>query len=137
MPGVAVFLDDVIIAAPSSEVHLERLREVLKRLSESGLRVNREKCRFGVSSVTYLGYTVSGAGVHTTNDKVEAIRSAPEPRNVSELQAWLGLINYYSKFLRNLSTVLCPLYRLLRKGAPWRWEKAERERPSVWQNLYF
>ena len=68
LPGMAVFLDDVIIAALSSEVHLERLREVLKRLSESGLRVNREKCRFGVSSVTYLGYTVSGVGVHSIND---------------------------------------------------------------------
>ena len=95
LPGVAVFLDDVIIAVPSREAPQKRLRKVLRRLSEAGLRVDRAnaKCNFGVSSVTYLGYTVSGAGVHTTNDKVEAIRGAPEPRNVTELQAWLGLLN--------------------------------------------
>ena len=58
---------------------------------------------------------------------MEAIRRAPEPQNVKELQAWLGLINYYSKFLRDLSTVLCPLYRLLRKGELWKWGAAEKD----------
>ena len=125
LPGVAVFLDDVIIAAPSREQHESRLREVLGRLSDAGLRVNQSKCSFGVPSVTYLGYTVSADDVHTTEEKVTAIRAAPEPRNVAELQAWLGLINYYSKFLRNLSTVLAPLYRLLRKGEPWCWGNVE------------
>ena len=125
--GVAVFLDDVIIAGPSLQEHNRALREVLRRLSEAGLRANRAKCCFGLKSVTYLGYTVSGAGVHTTDDKVAAIRGAPEPRNVTELQAWLGLINYYSKFLRNLSTVLFPLYKLLRRGEPWVWGSAEHE----------
>ena len=66
-------------------------------------------------------------GVHTTEEKVTAIRAAPEPRNVAELQPRLGLINYYSKFLRNLSTVLAPLYRLLRKGEPWCWGNVESE----------
>ena len=125
--GVAVFFDDVIIAGPSLGEHNAALREVLRRLSEAGLRANRGKCCFGVHSVTYLGYTVSGAGVQTTDDKVAAIRGAPEPRNVAELQAWLGLINYYSKFLRNLSTVLFPLYKLLRRGEPWVWGSTERE----------
>ena len=99
---MAIFLDDVIIAGPSIQTHNAALREVLRRLSEAGLRANGAKCSFGVKSVTYLGYTVSGEGVQTTDDKVAAIRGAPEPRNVTELQAWLGLINYYSKFLRNL-----------------------------------
>ena len=103
LQGVAVFLDDVIIAAASHDQHDARLREVLKRLSDAGLRVNRSKCSFGVDSVTYLGYTVSSEGVHCTDDKLAAIRRAPEPQNMAELRAWLGLINYYSKFLRNLS----------------------------------
>ena len=126
LTGVAVFLDDVIIAAPSREMHEARLREVLRRLTDAGLSVNRAKCSFGVSSVTYLGYTVSGSGVHATEEKVKAICGAPEPRNVPELQAWLGLINYYSKFLQNLSTVLSPLYRLRRKGEPWVWDAAAK-----------
>ena len=126
VPGVGVFLDDLVVAGADVEGHDATLRTVLRRLDEAGLRVNLAKCQFGVESVTYLGLKISSKGVETTGEKTAAIREAPEPRNVGELRKWLGLVNYYAKFLKNLSNTLAPLYRLLRKGVSWRWAAAEK-----------
>ena len=124
--GVGVFLDDVVITGRNMQEHNRALREVLRRFSDAGLRVNRSKCCFGMPSVQYLGFKVSERGVETTEEKVSAIRSAPEPQNVSQLRSWLGLINYYGKFLSNLASVLAPLYRLLRQDVPWTWSESEK-----------
>ena len=126
IPKVGVFLDDLVVAGADFESHNAALRAVLQRLDEAGLRLNLGKCRFGVESMTYLGLKISGKGVETTDDKTQAIRDAPEPRNVKELRQWLGLVNYYARFLRNLASTLVPLYRLLRREQVWRWTDAER-----------
>ena len=125
IPGVGLFLDDIVCAGRDQGEHDASLREVLRRLQETGLRVNKAKCRFSVSEITYLGFRISGNGVETTTDKVDAILKAPNPQNVKELRMWLGLINYYSRFLQNLATCLAPLYRLLRADQPWRWSEVE------------
>ena len=119
--GVGVFLDDVMVSGKTPQEHRKALEEVLRRLSDANLRLQMKKCRFGVSSITYLGHHISADGVRPTGDKVSAVKYAPAPKNLKELQAWLGLINYYFKFVRNLSTVLAPLYRLLKNGEPWCW----------------
>ena len=126
IPGVGVFLDDVVVSGADTNSHNAALRSVLSRLQVSSLRVNREKRQFGLAEVTYLGHKVSARGVETTEDKVRAILRAPEPGSVSQLRSWLGGINYYGKFLKDLSTVLAPLYVLLRQNQPWRWGDAER-----------
>ena len=126
IPGVGVFLDDVVVSGADIESHNAALRAVLSRLQAAGLRVNREKCRFGLDEVTYLGHKVSERGVETTDEKVRAILKAPEPGSVSQLRSWLGGINYYGKFLKDLSTILAPLYALLRQNQSWHWGAAER-----------
>ena len=77
------------------------------------------------SEVEYLGHKISRDGIQPTMKKVSAITNAPKPINVSQLKAFLGLINYYGKFLPNLSTVLNPLYHLLGKSLHWRWTQSE------------
>ena len=126
IPGVCVFLDDVVVAGQTAESHGDALRQVLHRLREAGLKANREKCCFGLESVTYLGHKVSGKGVETTDDKVTAITSAPEPRDVVSLRSWLGIVNYYGKFLQGLASKLAPLYTLLKAHQPWRWTEIEQ-----------
>ena len=101
------------------------LRQVLQRLQEAGFRVNKAKCSFSVSEITYLGFKISSRGVETTTEKLDAILKVSDPRNVKELRMWLGLINYYGRFLQNLATYLSPLYRLLRADQPWRWTEVE------------
>ena len=125
VPGVGVFLDDIVVAGADEAAHSHALRQVLQRLTDAGFRVNRAKCSFGVSSMTYLGLKISSRGVEATGEKTAAILKAPEPRDVRELRMWLGLINYYGKFLRNLASILSPLYRLLRAEQPWKWTEVE------------
>ena len=127
VPGVGVLIDDVIVSAGSEQEHLQRLEEVLKRLSDAGLRLQRKKCQFGTSSVVYLGHHITAEGIRPTADKVGAIERAPEPKNLKELQAWLGLVNYYAKFMQNLATELAPLYQLLKKEQKWEWGPVQRK----------
>ena len=69
----------------------------------------KDKCAFLLPSVTYLGHVISAQGLHTEDLKVKAIMDAPAPRDVAELRSFLGLVNYYAKFLPDLATVLSPL----------------------------
>ena len=124
---ISIYIDDILITGRTEEEHLHTLSEVLKRLEAAGMRLKREKCIFMAPSVEYLGHRISGTGLHPTDEKVRAITLAPQPTNVSELKAFLGLINYYGKFLRNLSTVLAPLYRLLQKKVQWKWATEQQE----------
>ncbi|XP_053229066.1 uncharacterized protein K02A2.6-like, partial [Podarcis raffonei] len=99
IPGVTPFFDDVLIAGPTPEEFEDRLRTVLHRFQTAGLKVKREKCLLGVPQVDFLGFMVDAEGVHPTGDKVRAICDAPAPKNKTELQAFLGLLNFYHSFL--------------------------------------
>lgn len=81
------------------------LAEVLNRLKEGGLCLKWNECSFLARDVIYLGYKVDAEGLYEVTDKVKAIQDAPALRNISELKAHLSLLNYYSKFLTNLSTL--------------------------------
>ena len=82
--------------------HLAALEEVLKRLESAGLRLETDQCVFLAPSVIYLGYRIDAQGIHPVTEKVKAIQDAPQPRNVTELKSYLGLLTYYSRFLPTL-----------------------------------
>lgn len=126
IPNVAVYLDDILLTGQSDQGHLTTLNQVLTRLQEAGLRLKRNKCVFLEQEAEFLGYKVDASGLHPLPHKVRAIQEAPAPTNVTELRAYLGLLNYYNRFLPHLSTLLAPLHELLRKGTTWKWE-AEQE----------
>ena len=99
---------------------------MLKRLQQAGLPLKKEKCEFlATYAIIYLGHKIDAKGLHPTNDKVDAISRAPTPKNCLELKAYLGLLNYYNKFMPNLVTELAPLYELLHKGTLWQWGEQE------------
>ncbi|XP_062864462.1 uncharacterized protein K02A2.6-like [Trichomycterus rosablanca] len=127
VPRVAVYLDDILVTGVNDDEHLKNLAEVLRRLEEAGLRLKRNKCAFMESEVQYLGHIVDARGLQPMEAKIQALEEAPAPSNVTELKAYLGLLNYYSKFLPNLATLLNPLYQLLRKDIPWSWLKPQEE----------
>ena len=124
IPRVVVYLDDILITGRDDAEHLRILRQVLGRLKRFGIKLKRAKCRLMQPRVDYLGYRIDKHGLHTMPDKVAAIQEAPRPGNVKELRAFLGLVQYYGRFIRNLSTVTQPLNKLLCKGVPWRWSEA-------------
>ena len=115
------YIDDIVVSRVTDEEHLRNLDEVLRRLNDAGVRLKKEKCRLVVSQVEYLGHLIDGTGLHLTPAKIRAIKDAPVPHNVAELRSFLGLINYYGKFIKNLSGNLSPLYSLLQKQCHWTW----------------
>ncbi|CAM4597728.1 unnamed protein product [Leuciscus chuanchicus] len=127
LPRVAVYLDDIILTGRDEVEHLSTLDEVLRRLKDAGLRLHRSKCAFLQSEVEYLGHVVNAEGLHPVQSKVRAIEEAPSPTTVTELKAYLGLLNYYNKFLPSLATHLAPLHKLLRKDVSWAWNKEQEE----------
>ena len=105
------------MASKSRKEHIVHLREVLKKLRSAGLVLNLPKRTFCCSSVDFLGHVVSSQGIHPLAAKVEALRGHPQPNTVKELQQFLGLLNFYRKFLPSTAMVLDPLTEAL-NGSP-------------------
>ena len=120
-----VYIDD--ITGPTIEEHLSMLDKVLEKLGMAGLRLNKPNCFFLQPSIEYLGHVIGKDGLHPTEEKVRAIKEALKPQNVSELRSFFRTINYYSRFLPNLSSKLAPLYKLLQKDAKWTWGRKQNE----------
>lgn len=116
-----VIIDDIIVTGVDDSDHIKNLRAVFERLRAAGLRVKPEKCAFFEDEVIYCGHGVSEEGLRTMPTKVDAICKAPRPENVSQLRSFLGLVNYYQRFLPDLATTLHPLHTLLQKGKEFKW----------------
>ncbi|GBG84431.1 hypothetical protein CBR_g38716 [Chara braunii] len=98
-------------------------RVVLEKLRESNFKINAKKCEWAKTQVLYLDHVLDGDGIKPEDSKIAAIRDWPTPRTLTELRSFLGLANYYRKFVRNFSTIAAPLRRLLKKEAIWQWDK--------------
>ena len=127
LPHVCVYLDDILVTGESEAAHLQNLAAVLQRLESAGVRLKRAKCSFMIPEVEYLGHSISAKGIQPVSGKVRAIRDAPRPQDVSLLHSFLGMLNYYGKFLPNLATLLRPLYDLLMLSKMWSWGKSQEQ----------
>ena len=103
------------------------IEAVLKCLSDAELRLKASKCQFMKPSLVCLGHHIDAEGFHPVAAKVKAIQDAPAPTNVTELKSFFGMVNFYGKFLPNLSSTLEPLHELLRKGTRWGWRSRQQE----------
>lgn len=122
LPGVTCYLDDILVTGTTNEEHLRNLEAVLKILLERGVRVRREKCEFFQPSLEYLGHLIDSESIRPTQEKVKAVLCAPVPKDKRQLKSFLGMINYYGKFLPQLATVLHPLNNLLCNDTSWKWD---------------
>jgi len=98
LPGVCIYLDDILITRKTDQKHLNNLFTVLQRLSAAGMKVKLEKCSFMLQEVEYLGHTISAKGLQSTTNKICAIVEAPQPTNVLQLKSFVGMLNYYGNF---------------------------------------
>ena len=111
---VFVYLDDILVASSSPHEHIQDLKNVCNRLQQYGLTIRLEKCLFGVSEIDFLGHLISKDGSVPLPTKVKPISEFPNPINVKSLQEFLGMINFYHRFIPNAATILRPLYHALR-----------------------
>ncbi|XP_049526602.1 uncharacterized protein K02A2.6-like isoform X2 [Dermacentor silvarum] len=123
IPHVGCYIDDVIVSGKNFTDCQKTLELVLRRLNDYNVTLKEEECRFFQDTVTYLGHTVCADGIYPTEEKIKAVTEAPEPTCQTELKAYLGMLNFYAKFLSNIACVAEPLYRLLRKGEKWSWTR--------------
>ena len=124
---VVIYLDDFLIYSPDEASHREHVRAVLQRLRENRLFAKAEKCQFSVPALKFLGYHVSAHGRRSDEDKVKAVKDWPTPRNRKEVQCFIGLANYLRKFIEGFSKMALPLNSLLKKGAPFEWNKITQQ----------
>jgi len=113
---VIVYIDDILIAIETVQENLEVLRHVLKTIKAYDLELNFNKCQFLKRKIEYLGYVLQNNSVQISAKHTEAISKFPQPRNVTEVQRFLGLTNYFRRFIRDYSIVAKPLYNLLKKS---------------------
>ena len=110
IPYVFVYLDDILIASKTRREHFEHLREVFALLAENGLAVNKQKCELGVDRLEFLGHHVTPTGILPMVERVGPIVDFPVPVRKDELQRFLGMMNYYNRFLPKIAKVLIPLH---------------------------
>jgi len=108
-----VYLDDIIVFSSTIEEHLERLRHVFQKLRDAGLKLKPSKCKFFQEKVKVLGHIVSSEGIECDPDKIEAIKNYPVPKDVKELQKFLGLANFHRRFIKDFAKIARPLTMLL------------------------
>ena len=126
LQGVASYINDIAVTGKTEQEHLQNLDNVLSRLQQAGVHLNRAKSAFLLPSIQYLRLVISAEGIQPSIEKVRALLEAPTPTKVQQLRSFLGAVNYYRKFISNLSSVLAPLNRLLQKGMRWTWGKEQR-----------
>lgn len=123
LTGVDSYIDDIVVWGSSKEEHDHRLRLVLTRAREKGFKFNPEKCKIGVEEITYLGHSFNKDGVQIDSKKVEAVKNIPSPKCKKDLERFLGLTNYLSKFIDHYADKTAPLRVLLHKDTAWYWDE--------------
>lgn len=113
LPFCYGYVDDLLIASSSPEEHLQHLRLVLERLDEHGLLINMSKSIFGVPELDFLGHHVDATGIRPLEEKVQVIRDFPRPTTQRKLREFIGLINFYRRFIPSCATTIKPLHSLL------------------------
>jgi hypothetical protein len=118
---VLVYLDDILIYSKTPEEHEKHLALVLARLEENKFYAQLHKCHFALPEVEFLGHMVSEKGIKVDPRKVKIVQEWPVPKNVSEVRSFLGLANYFRRFVHAYSTIARPLHALTAKDASWQW----------------
>jgi len=126
LPGVFVYVDDLLIASRSKDEHLRLLKEVLRRLNKVGLRLKLSKCNFLQEQIQFLGHRVSAKGVEPAQDRVQTLLDWPLPELAEDLSKFLGLLAFYGRFIHRFAHRAALLYDMLPRGPGGRLQKTHK-----------
>ena len=117
---IVVYFDDILIYSANQEEHLQHAKEVLSVLRREKFYAATKKCIFMSPKVLLLGYVISGAGLEVDEEKVQAVREWPTPKNLKEVRSFHGLASFYRNFIANFSSIIAPITDCM-KGNTFRW----------------
>ena len=128
------FFDDCVCGTEeeSLAIHMAAVVEILQRLSDHGLEANIKKCQFGYKELVFVGHVIGNGILKADPSKVKAMKEFPRPTTVTEVKSFLGLINYYSKFIKGYAYMATPLIELTKKSVPFEWTS---DRATAFENL--
>eukprot|EP00117_Sycon_ciliatum_P015218 scpid18577/ scgid6200/ Retrotransposable element Tf2 155 kDa protein type 1 len=127
LPGCVVYIDDILVTGKTDEEHAQNLRRVLQRLEDAGMKLKHSKIEFMSDVVVYLGHKISARGVQPTDERIDALKSAKPPKDVAELQSFIGSANYLRRFIPHFAEQMAPLYTLLKRDTKWNWGPTEQQ----------
>lgn len=125
--GAINYLDDIILYSKTFEDHLNLLEKVFNLLKANNVKLKLSKCNFACKEVDYLGYIICPEGVKPSTEKTAAVANFPVPTTYKEIRRFLGLANYYRRFIRDFSTISKPLTTLLQKNQPFHWQDLQQQ----------
>ena len=124
---VVAFIDNIIVGMDTEEEHKEIVAEVIGRLEENNLYVKPEKCKWKVREVGFFGVVIRPDRIKMEKEKVKGVLDWPTPKCVKDVQKFLGLANYYHRFIQGITSIVRPLHDMVKKDRKWEWtEKQEK-----------
>jgi len=127
MGKVAAFIDNIIVGTKMEEGHDEIVVEIIKRLEENDLYVKLEKYKWKVREVGFLGVVIGPEGIKMKEKKMKGILDWLTPKCVKDVQKFLGLVNYYCRFIKGFASIARPLHDMVRKDQKWDWTEKQEE----------
>lgn len=119
--GCINYIDDILIFGTTKDQLKKREEEVLRRLEENNFTLNKDKCKFNVEEVEFLGSVINQDGIRPSPSKVEAIKNFRKPKDVTELRSFIGLVTYISPSIRNFADIMEPLNRMTKSSSLKEW----------------
>jgi hypothetical protein len=120
------YVDDILIYSRSESEHLDLLERILQRLTENTLYIKQSKCSVGMDRSEFCGTIVSAQGIHLASDKLPDLFETSYPRNVKQVQSFLGVCNWFRDFIPAFSLVSTPLTNLTQKDSRWEWNESHQ-----------
>ncbi|VDI63928.1 Hypothetical predicted protein [Mytilus galloprovincialis] len=127
-----VYIDDILIFSKNFEDHLNHLQQVFSNLREANLKLNPEKCKFATRTIKYLGHVISKDGIRVNPENTEKVKDFSRPTTAKQVKSFLGMANYYRKFVKDYAHIAAPLTKLLKKDQRFKWTS---ECDIAFQNL--
>ncbi|CAC5410016.1 unnamed protein product [Mytilus coruscus] len=116
-----VYIDDILIFSKTFEDHLNHLQQEFSNLREANLKLNPEKCKFTTRTIKYLGHVISKDGIRVNPENTEKVKDFCRPNTAKQVKSFLGMANYYRKFVKDYAHIAAPLTKLLKKDQRFRW----------------
>ena len=115
------YMDDVIIYSRNFSDHLSHIRDVFTLLRKANLKLKRQKCKFGLNKIRYLGFIINKDGISPCNDKIAALKSYPQPKTKRQVRSFIGACQFYRKFIQKFSKIARPLFDLMSPKTKFVW----------------